>query len=181
LRETDRHINISYLLDRTRYDLLLPGSSSKLKGGGAIIISCAASPDVSMAAVVTTASSSGVHSLTVPSTNIAAPKPEDDQALLESFVHSAAKNSHIKTTSGIGITGIVMQEVSSITSSDSFDTVMGFLEKFVQIGDTAAEVSRCFGFIPKILHTELMRLQVHPYAKLAWNVLTAAQKVCFIT
>ena len=28
-----------------------------------------------------------------------------------------------------------------------------------------------------ILHIELIHLQVHPYAKLAWNVLTAAQKV----
>jgi hypothetical protein len=32
-----------------------------------------------------------------------------------------------------------------------------------------------------ILHIELTHLQVHPYAKLAWNVLTAAQKVGVIS
>ena len=125
-----------------RYDLLSPGSSLKLKGGGAIIISCAASPDVSTAAVVPTASSSGGHPLTAPSTNVTAPKPEGDQALLESFVHSAAKDSHITTPSGIGTAGTVEENVSSITSFDGFGTVMGYLEKFVQIGDTVADVSQ---------------------------------------
>jgi hypothetical protein len=100
------------------------------------------SPDVATAAVVSTASSSGGNPLTVPSTNIAAPNPEGDQAFLESFVHSLAQNSHFTTPSGIGTAGTVMEHISSTTSSDSFDTVMGFLEKFVQIGDTIAEVSQ---------------------------------------
>ena len=32
-----------------------------------------------------------------------------------------------------------------------------------------------------ILHAELTHTQVHPYAKLAWNVLSAVQKVCIIS
>jgi hypothetical protein len=139
---TNRHTHASYLLDRTRYDLLLPGSSSKLKGGGAIVISCVASADISTTIVEPTASSSVGHPLTVPSANVALSKPEDDQALLESFVHSIAENLHMSTPSGIGTAGTVMECVSSATSPDSFATVIGFLEKFVQIGDTVAEVSQ---------------------------------------
>jgi hypothetical protein len=121
---------------------LSPGSSSKLNGGGAIVISCVASPVVSTATVVPTASSPGGHPLTAPSTNVEAPKREDDQALLELFVHSAAENSHMSSPSGIGTAGTVKENVSSITSSDGFGTVMGYLEKFVQIGDTVADVSQ---------------------------------------
>ena len=166
-----------------RYDLLSPGLTSKLKDGGAITISCVASPDLSTAAAVPTASSAGAQPLTVPSTSVAAPKPEDAQTLLESFVHGATKNSHISTPSGIATAGTVMQHISSATSSNSFNTVMGFLEKFVKIGDTIAEVSQISLWIPTsfILHTELTYKQVHPYAKLAWNVLSAAQKVCIIS
>ena len=146
-------MNTSYLLDRIRYDLLSPGLSSKLKGGGAIAISCVASPDISTAAAVPTASSSGLHPLTVSSTDVTAPKPEEDQKLLESFVHDAAENSHMSTPPGINSAGTVMQHISSATSSNSFGTVMGFLEKFVQIGDTIAEVSQSSLRIPKLFST----------------------------
>ena len=146
-------MNTSYLLDRMCYDLLSPGLSSKQKGGGAIVISCVASPDLSTVAVVPAASSSDVHPLTLSSTNVTAPKPEDDQKLLESFVHDAAENSHISTPSGIGSAGTVIQHISSATSSNSFGTVMGFLEKFVQIGDTIAEVSQLSLRIPKSFST----------------------------
>ena len=152
-RETNIHTNTSYLLDRMRYDLLSPGLSSKLKDGGAITISCVASPDLSTAAAVPTASSSDAQPLTAPSTSIAALKPEDDQTLLEPFVHGAIENSHISTPSGIATAGTVMQHISSATSSNSFGTVMGFLEKFVEIGDTIAEVSQISLLIPKLFST----------------------------
>ena len=77
---------------------------------------------------------------TVSSAGIAAPKPYDDQVLLESFVHSAAKNLPISTPSGIDTAGTVMDHVSSVTSSNSFNTVMGYLNKFVKIGDAISEV-----------------------------------------
>ena len=85
-------------------------------------------------------SPSAEHSLTVSSAGIAAPKPYDDQVLLESFVHSAAKNSHISTPSGIDTAGAVMDRISSVTSSNSFDTILGYLDKFVKIGDAISEV-----------------------------------------
>jgi hypothetical protein len=85
-------------------------------------------------------SPSAGHSPTVSSAGIAAPKPYDDQVLLESFVHNAAENSHISTPSGIDTAGAVMDRVSSVTSSNSFDTVLGYLDKFVKIGDAISEV-----------------------------------------
>ena len=85
-------------------------------------------------------SPSAEHSPTVSAAGIAAPKPYDDQVLLESFVHSAAKNLPISTPSGIDTAGAVMDRVSSVTSSNSFDTVLRYLDKFVKIGDTISEV-----------------------------------------
>ena len=80
------------------------------------------------------------HSPTVSSAGIAAPKPYDDQVLLESFVHNMAESSHISTPSGIDTVGAVMDRISSVTSSNSFDAVLGYLDKFVKIGDTISEV-----------------------------------------
>ena len=85
-------------------------------------------------------SPSVAHSPTVSSAGIAAPKPYDDQVLLESFVHNAAENSHISTPSGIDTAGTVMHHISSVTSSNGFDTVMEYLDKFVKIGDVISEV-----------------------------------------
>jgi hypothetical protein len=84
---------------------------------------------------------SAEHSMTVSATGVAAPKPEEDQVLLESFVHSAAENSHISTPSGKNTAGTVMDHISAVTTSNSFDIVMGYLDKFVKIGDAIAEVS----------------------------------------
>ena len=85
-------------------------------------------------------SASTEHSLTVSSAVILAPKPYDDQVLLESFVHSTAKNLPISTPSGIDTAGAVMDRISSVTSSNSFDTVMGYLNEFVKIGNAISEV-----------------------------------------
>ena len=43
--ENDNHVNGLYLTDHAHYDLLLPRSSSILKGSEGIIISCIMSPD----------------------------------------------------------------------------------------------------------------------------------------
>ncbi|KAF8591398.1 WD40 repeat-like protein [Ramaria rubella] len=77
--------------------------------------------------------------------------------VLESFVQRTAASSHLSTPSGIQMPGTLVDDVSDITASDSFSAVMNVLTRFVQIGDAIAEV--------------------HPYVKLAWSVLTSAQKV----
>ena len=88
-----------------------------------------------------TASPSVEHSLAAPSTNVVVAKQEADQAFLESFVHKAAGSSKLSTPEGIETAATVMGNVSSITTSDGFNTVMGFLGRFVQMGNAVAEVS----------------------------------------
>lgn len=60
--------------------------------------------------------------------------------MLSPFVQSAVASSNMSGPSGVEITGTVMAIASTTTASDSFGTVMGFVEKFVQIGDAIAEV-----------------------------------------
>jgi len=137
-----------YFSDRARYDLLSPGSSSKLKGS-AIILSCVpfldnpATASVSGGDPTTTPSHSAVmaHLPVTPSANVTTAEVGQDQVQLESFVHSAAEGSHLSTPPGIETAGTAMANISSVTTSDSFGTVMGFLEKLVKIGDAIAEVS----------------------------------------
>ena len=111
-----------------------------------MVISCVVSPDSLMPVEAVRGRTlpvilpSAEHSLTVFSTAIAMPKPEEDQALLVSLVHSAAENSHISTPSGINAAGTVVDHISSATSSNAFDIVMGYLDKFVKIGDAIVEV-----------------------------------------
>jgi len=56
-------------------------------------------------------------------------------------VQGTAGSSDLSTLSGMDAIGTGMDMVFTTTSSDSFNTVMGFVERFVQIGDAIAEVS----------------------------------------
>lgn len=144
--ENDNHVNGLYLTDHAHYDLLLPRSSSILKGSEGIIISCIMSPDSLMTVEVLGGQTlpvifpSAEHSMAVSSTGIAVPKPKEEQALLESVVHSLAKNSHISTPSDINAARTVVDHISTTTSSNAFDIIMGYLDKFVNIGDAIVEV-----------------------------------------
>lgn len=69
--------------------------------------------------------------------------------------------------------------VYSVITSDSFDTVMGFVQRFVEIGDAVAEVTDSkLSVAARHLTLDSFLIKVHPYAKVAWSVLTFAQKVC---
>ncbi|KAF8583155.1 glycosyltransferase family 1 protein [Ramaria rubella] len=76
--------------------------------------------------------------------------------VLESLMQGIAA-SHVSTPFGVGIAGIVIDVGSNVIASDSFSTVMGFLTRFVEIGNMVAEV--------------------HPYAKFVWDVLTSMRRV----
>jgi hypothetical protein len=131
-------------IDPPSFDLLSPAPSSK-PIGGKIVVVCTPCPtgsaEVPYSGAHETLANTQSVGLTVPSTNISAIRPERDQATLETFVHTAAGSSGISTPSGIETVGVVMSTVSTTASSDSFSTVMGFVERFVQIGDAIAEVS----------------------------------------
>jgi hypothetical protein len=131
------HLDASLLQEPTSFDLLSPGPSSKLTGAK-IIVSCAGSNEAVPSG--DHAISSGFPAATT-SADATVITPEQDLAKLEYFVRSAAGSSELSATSGIEIAGTVISAVTSAATSDSFKTVMGFLEKFVQIGDAIAEVS----------------------------------------
>ena len=146
--------------------------------GGMVIISYAAYPSGSVAAASPGDCLPLSNATPVPSGQVT--KIEQDQTLLENFVHNPAGSSEIATPSVIGTEGAVINTVSTITSAESFSNVMALLNRFVQIGDAIAEVRRSTCPAAKGHLANLIRWQVHPYAKLAWSVLTAAQKVCII-
>jgi hypothetical protein len=100
---------------------------------------------------------------TTPSVEI-----KEDLHLLEQFVQDGKESSHVSTPSGVDMVGRI--------PTDSFTVVMGFLEKFDQIGRELSKVSVLLLYV-NFFHSHAV-IQVHPYAQLAWKVLTAAQKVC---
>jgi hypothetical protein len=73
------------------------------------------------------------------STSAATADPKQNLDLLEQFVLKEQESVHMSTPSGIGTAGTIMDAVSS----DKFGAVMGFLERFVEIGDAISEVSFC--------------------------------------
>jgi hypothetical protein len=77
---------------------------------------------------------SHVPSLPTPSTDV---DPKQNLTVLEELVLKGKESAHLSTPSGINEAGTVISAVSS----DNFGTVMGYVERFVQIGDAISEVS----------------------------------------
>lgn len=131
--------------DRVSYDLTLNGSSQGL-GGAKIVISCV-----------------GI-------------KPANELTVVSDIVdkNKDAGYSTLENPRGLDEAGLI-NGASTVASSDSFDTVMGYVDGIVRIGDSIAEVCPTRS---QSLTREFSSLQVHPYAKLAWSVLKSAHSVC---
>jgi hypothetical protein len=158
-------------------DLLKPGKTSKL-GKAEVLISCRCEESVGGSTLHATpggqpvpVASSG-PSLPSPSTRAVTVYPKQNLNVLEKFVLKEKESVHMSTPSGIAMPGIVIDAISS----DNLGTVMGYIEKFVQIGDAISEVGF---YIASESYFHIKQSQVHPYAKLAWKVLTVVQKVPF--
>jgi hypothetical protein len=95
---------------------LSPSTPSRTRNSPKIVISC--SPD----------SATKVH-------------PVQDLTQLEAFVNQEHDSDHFASPSGLDTAGSAIDAVSNIGSSDSFTTVMGYLERLVKIGDVIAEVN----------------------------------------
>jgi hypothetical protein len=124
-------------------DLLMPGKTSRSKNAK-LMISCRCKEP----AGGSTSSAVPAGQLTVPSndspvasssTNLPTIDPKQNLDLLEQFVLKEKESVHMSTPPGIGTAGIIIDAVSS----DNFSAVMGFLERFVEIGDAISEVSFC--------------------------------------
>jgi len=70
--------------------------------------------------------------------------PEIKQDTVEGMVSIEAECQRLVTLEGIDQAGSALTAVSNITSSDSFGTVMGYLQRFVDLGDAIAEVRGSF-------------------------------------
>ena len=72
-------------------------------------------------------------------------EPSQNVQSLEEFVHNQQESAQVSTPAVVGATGHVID-----ASSDYFTIVMGFLEKFVRIGEEISKVGvtflrqRCF-------------------------------------
>jgi hypothetical protein len=141
---TNDHLKTDFnmLLAQT-LDLLTPGKTSRSKNAK-LIISCRCEEPASGS----TLSTVPAGQLAIPSTNFPVASsstnpptidPKQNLDLLEQFVLKEKESVHMSTPPGIGTAGIMMDAVSS----DNFGTVMGFLERFVEIGDAISEVSFC--------------------------------------
>jgi hypothetical protein len=123
-------------------DLLMPGKTSRSKNAK-LMISCRCKEP----AGGSTSSAVPAGQLTVPSNdspvassaNLPTMDPKQNMDLLERFVLKEKESADMSTPSGIGTAGIIIDAVSS----DNFSAVMGFLERFVEIGDAISEVSFC--------------------------------------
>jgi hypothetical protein len=129
-------------------DLLQPGKASKLKN---VVLSISYRCEETASGSTLPAAPGGQPvpvpstgpSLASPSTGAVTVDPSQNLNVLEQFVLKEKESVHMSTPSGIEMAGTVMNAISS----DNFGTVMGYLEKFVQIGDAISEVS--FYLAPK--------------------------------
>jgi hypothetical protein len=101
-----------------------------------MVISCDLMPPQGLAL-----DESSVPAGSVAHATIVAADPKQDLTSLGHLVQEGLESSYPSAPHGINAVGVVLDSVSKATSSDNLKTVMGILEKFVQIGDQIAEVS----------------------------------------
>jgi hypothetical protein len=139
--KTDLDLHVTSFSARA-LDLLKPGKASKLKKAG-VSISCRCEEHAGGSTLHTAPggqsapfASSG-PSLPSPSTSAVTVDPKQNLNVLEEFVLKQKESVHMSTPSGIETAETVIDAISS----DNFGTVMGYIERFVQIGDAISEVS----------------------------------------
>jgi hypothetical protein len=105
----------------------------------------------------------------------ASKSPEQAADRVSSVIeHARATTERLK-----GYGGTTIDNVTAATSSDLCSTLLGYVDKVVQLGDVVSKVTLSY-----VLYTGFyLRLnsKVHPHAKLAWDVLTVVHKVLIIT
>jgi len=93
-------------------------------------------------------------------------------------VSSAIEHARATTERLKGYGGTTIDNVTAATSSDLCSTLLGYVNKVVELGDVVSKVT-----LSCVLYTGFyLRLnsKVHPYAKVAWDVLTVVHKVHII-
>ena len=94
--------------------------------------------------------------------------PSATFSAVQEMVQQEHAISDMSTPGDAGLTTVV-----SVASSGSTSDIINILKKIDQVGTVIAEASRA----PYLWKRVNEFIQVHPYAKLAWTVLNAAQRV----
>jgi hypothetical protein len=112
--------------------------------GARLVISCAAPPSESIVAVALSEQPS--PSIATPTASPAIDNSKMNIDRLESLIQNEETVSHLSIPAAVATVDSIVNTVSS--SPDNLSTAMGYLERFVQIGDAIAEVSESsFDFI----------------------------------
>jgi hypothetical protein len=101
--------------------------------------------------------------------------PSEDQV---TAVAKAADCSvtNISNVDGMVTVGHIAECVVSVTCSQSFASVCDYVQKLMKIGDEASKVRvRTIAFRAP----SLIAPQIHPWASLAWSILSVIPKVRF--
>ena len=106
-------------------------------------------------------------------------RTEEGMLLSEDKVAAVAKEADCGVTNISEVDGMVTAAdiaecVVSVTCSQSFASVCDYVQKLMNIGDEASKVrARTIAFRPSSLITP----QIHPWASLAWSILSVIPKV----
>jgi len=98
--------------------------------------------------------------------------------LLDEADSSAAKLSNVKGMSIVENTTDTIDVGATIGDSSGFTFVCGYVEELMKIGDTVSKVStKTMTTRPLLLTYPDSTSQIHPWASLAWSILSVIPKV----
>jgi hypothetical protein len=104
---------------------------------------------------------------------------EEGKLLSEDQVAAVAKEAdrsvmNISKVDKMVTVGDIAQHVVSVTCSESFASVCDHVQKLIKIGDEISKVrAKTIAFRPPLLSIS----QIHPWASLAWSILSVIPKV----
>ena len=98
--------------------------------------------------------------------------------LFDEADQGSAKLSNVKGVQVIGGSVEIINAGITIGDSSGFTSVCGYVEKLMKIGDAISQVSKRQCLPDPYCSYYLIWSQIHPWASLAWSILSALPKVC---
>jgi hypothetical protein len=99
--------------------------------------------------------------------------------LFDETDHSAANLSNVKGMLVVQNTTDAANTAITIGGSDKFALVCGYVEQLMKIGDVVSKVgTKTEATRPSLLTSSNSASQIHPWASLAWSILSVIPEVC---
>ena len=108
--------------------------------------------------------------------------PLEDQVvgLFDETDRRAANLSNVKGLSAVQNTTDATNTAITISGSNGFALVCGYVEQLMKIGDVVSKVgTKTEATQPSLLTPSNSASQMHPWASLAWSILSVIPEVCF--